>query len=280
MRRFFMRFGAALLLALALPSHPACAEAGQWRSLEPGLDLGEFTALRPSSVGNSRITVLRVDPAKFSLGLHSANALKLPEALPINGWMREQKLVAAINAGMFEPDGSTTGYSRIGTDVLTSAWKAEYGAFLAFDPADASLPAVSILDSECDDVRALEKRYRVVLQSMRLVDCKGANLWQPSRRTWSTAALGVDNGGRVLFIMARSLWDVHDFIDNVKALPIGLVRAMYLEGGPEASLAVEAGGVSLLQLGGRDASFSGNDSVSRAWKLPNVIGVRRKEGAQ
>ena len=39
----------------------------------------------------------------------------------------------------------------------------------------------------------------------------------------------------MLFIHARSPWDMHDFIVNLQKLPLGIVRAMYLEGGPEAS---------------------------------------------
>ena len=40
---------------------------GPWQSLAPGMDLGMFPASRPSSSGDSRITVLRIDPALWSL---------------------------------------------------------------------------------------------------------------------------------------------------------------------------------------------------------------------
>lgn len=259
---------------------PAASQPAQWRTLEPGLDVGEFVAQRPSTTGDSRITVLRIDPVRFTLGLYSANALSLPKALPIDGWMRDRKLVAAINAGMFERDGSTTGYARIGSHVLQPARKKSYNAYFALQPDAAALPRVAILDADCDDVAALEPRYRVVLQSMRMIDCNGNNVWHPSGRAWSTAALGVDGSGRVLFIMARAPWDVHDFIDNLKALPIGLTRAMYLEGGPEVSLAVDAGGVSFVRIGSWETGFNENDNNDQAWALPNIIGVQRKEGVR
>jgi hypothetical protein len=79
----------------------------------------------------------------------------------------------------------------------------------------------------------------------------------------------------VLFIHARSPWDVHDFIDALQELPLGLRRAMYLEGGPEASLSLDAGGAAILRVGSWETGFNENDDNVRPWALPNIIGARR-----
>jgi hypothetical protein len=249
----------------------------KWRELEPGLAFGKFTAHIPSPRGDSKIAVLRIDPKRFKFSLLSAGAMKLPRALPIDEWMRKHKLVAAINAGMFEPDGSTVGYSRIDKNVLKSHRKSMYKAYFAADLSKKTrLPAATILDAECDKrARKKESRYRIVLQSIRMISCNGKNLWKKSPRIWSTAALAVDKHGNVLFIHSRSPWDVHDFIDILKEMPLGITRAMYLEGGPEASLAVAAGGVNKLFLGSYETGFNENDHNWRAWALPNIIGVER-----
>jgi hypothetical protein len=177
-----------------------------------GLDLGEFTAPNASPVGDSLITAVRIDPAYFKLDLLSTIGLALPDALTIDDWAHRYQLLAAINAGMFDQDRrTTTGYARIGTRMLNPSWKPTYQAFLALDPDDPKLPAATILDAECDDVKGLEAHYRVVLQSLRMVDCKGRNRWAEALRAWSAAALAVDGAGRVLFIHARSPWPVHDF---------------------------------------------------------------------
>jgi hypothetical protein len=126
----------------------------------------------------------------------------------------------------------------------------------------------------------MEKHYRVVLQSMRMVDCKGANRWQKSARIWSTAALAIDGQGRVLLIHARSPWDVHDFIEILLELPLGVRRAMYLEGGPEASLSLEAAGVSIVRVGSWETGFNENDGNVQPWALPNVIGARRTDDGE
>ena len=257
-------------------AEPIPAAGDRWQSIEPGLDLGNFIAPNPSTVGDSAITIVRIEPARFKLDLFSAGAMKLPR-LSIDAWTKGQQLVAAINAGMYEPGGGTTGYSRVGDMTLNPKRKSDYEAFLAFDPDDASLPSVTILDPECDDVKARERHYRVILQSIRMIDCKGVNRWQKSPRIWSTAALAIDDQGHVLLIHARSPWDVHDFIAILQKLPLGIRRALYLEGEPEASLSLDTERVSRVQIGSWETGFNENDDNVTPWPLPNVIGVRRRQ---
>ena len=247
-----------------------------WQTLEPGLELVEVKAPKPSAVGDSRITAVRIDAARFRFDLLSVVDLKLPEALTVDAWTSRYHLVAAINAGMFELDRrTTTGYGRVGATLLNPKWKPTYQSFLALDPDDPKLPAATLLDPECDDVKKVERHYRVVLQGPRMVDCKGTNRWAKAARSWSTAALAIDDRGRILFIHARSPWPVHDFIENLLALPLGIRRAMYLEGGPEASLSLAAPGASFVRVGSWETGFNENDDNRALWELPNVLGVRR-----
>jgi hypothetical protein len=58
-------------------------------------------------------------------------------------------------------------------------------------------------------------------------------------------------------------------------LPLGILRAMHLEGGPEASLTIRAGGVRLHLAGSYETRFNENDKNRTQWRLPNVLGVRR-----
>src|SRR5206468_3610842 len=88
--------------------------------------------------------------------------------------------------------------------------------------------------------RAWCARARLV-QSIRMISCNGENVWSRQERRWSTAAIGMDALGRILFLHVRSPYSTHDLIDILKALPLGLTRAMYAEGGPEAQLFVSSG---------------------------------------
>ena len=62
------------------------------------------------------------------------------------------------------------------------------------------------------------------------------------------------------------------------ALPPGLWNqlreAMYVEGGPEAQLYVNAGGREVELVGSHGSSFAGIEN-SYALPIPNVLGVRR-----
>jgi hypothetical protein len=48
-----------------------------WRPLAAGLDVGRFPAPEKSAVGDSMVTVVRVDPARYVFRLLSARLLGL-----------------------------------------------------------------------------------------------------------------------------------------------------------------------------------------------------------
>jgi hypothetical protein len=117
-----------------------------------------------------------------------------------------------------------------------------------------------------------------VVQNLRLikrVDGKGKNVWPDQPRRWSEAAIAMDDHGRLLLIFSRDPWSMADFNRAVLALPLGVERAMHVEGGPEASLSVRAGETRLDYFGGYETGFMENDDNDRAWPIPNVLGVRR-----
>ena len=100
------------------------------------------------------------------------------------------------------------------------------------------------------------------------------NVWTQQARRWSIAAIAQDQSGRILFLHTRSPLPVHDFINAVQALPLSVARAMYQEGGPEATLYVKAGGFELERAGSYETGFTENDDNGEAWPLPNVFGIR------
>ena len=62
MRRLFVFF--LVLLASANLEGDAKPE---WKSLAPGLEITSLTAVQPAQMGDSKITVLRIDPNKWDL---------------------------------------------------------------------------------------------------------------------------------------------------------------------------------------------------------------------
>ncbi len=251
---------------------------GTWTSLEAGLEVGTFRGPAPSP-GDARVWVARLDPARFELRLANASA---SDARPrtVKRWALATGAVAAINAGMFQTDGLTNlGLMRTREHQNNPRRSARFKAVLAFDPLRPGLPPARILDAECGDMDALASGYGTLIQSIRLVSCERKNVWAPDTKRRSTAAVGIDGAGRILFMHARAPWPVHDLVDALLAAPIDLRRAMYVEGGPEAQLFVRAGGRDVERLGALERASGEGEAVGLAWEIPNaVIAVRREAG--
>ncbi|MBI5547609.1 MAG: phosphodiester glycosidase family protein [Deltaproteobacteria bacterium] len=263
---------------LLLASLVAASASIDFRPLEPGLELAEVQLPVRSSVGDSTVTVLRIDPARFSLTLLAAAPSTGSRSRTARAWVRNHGLAAAVNAGMFEPGGKPTGFARKGSAVLNGRWKAGYQAALAFGPRKEGLPAVRILDKDCDgDLQVASAGYEHVVQSIRMIDCRRRNAWGVRKQRYSSVIAAVDTRGRLLLLHCRSPFVMHDYIAQLLSLSaLDLQRALYLEGGPEASLYVEAGGRQVQRVGSFETGFNENDENRELWDLPNVIGVRRR----
>jgi len=68
---------------------------------------------------------------------------------------------------------------------------------------------------------------------------------------------------------------MHDFNEILLKLPINIVVAQHMEGGPEASLYFDLKGTKI-ELIGSFESFNENDGNVKFWAIPNVIGVEER----
>jgi uncharacterized protein YigE (DUF2233 family) len=252
--------------------------ASPWERLERGLELGVLNAPHPSSQGDSKIRVLRIDPHDFELRLLNASAPGQGQALTAREWSQSHGLVAAINASMYVQDHLTSvGLMRTRAHVNNPRLTRDK-AVLAFDPRSPGMPPVKLIDRGCDDFDAWKTHYDTFIQSIRMVSCRGENVWAQGGEEWSIAAVGVDRRGRLLFIHSRSPYTPHDLIENLLSLPLGLAGAMYVEGGPEAQLYVQSGDREVELVGSRGTSLFDSGDNQRAWPVPNVIGVVARNG--
>ncbi|MFH2127078.1 MAG: phosphodiester glycosidase family protein, partial [Pseudomonadota bacterium] len=62
-------------------------------------------------------------------------------------------------------------------------------------------------------------------------------------------------------------------VDRLLALPLGLKAAMYVEGGPEATLYASDGRRELSVVGSFGSKAEQTEANTGQWALPNVIGV-------
>ena len=246
-----------------------------WSEVEEGLLIGEFDSPLSIEKNPSKITVIKIDPRKFSFRLLCTSELGR-EKLTAREWCEKYNLVAAANAGMFQEDGVTSvgymkNFSHINNPRLGRA-----NSVLAFNPVEPGLPEIRIIDRECQDFDGLKKKYHTFVQSIRMISCEQQNVWSQQSSKWSTLAIGIDAGGNVLLLFTKTPQTVHDFIETLLALPLDLQSAMYLEGGPQASLYLSAGKNSVERSGVWEARLDENSQFQFALPIPNVIGIARK----
>ncbi|MCC8193714.1 MAG: phosphodiester glycosidase family protein [Deltaproteobacteria bacterium] len=283
-----------VLCCLFLSLNAAAAVQGgiRWQTLEPGLDLARVTVtFTPSSPAPSpptsaddgggtspltgpqeaTTTILRIDPEKFTFSLYMASE-QGPKTLGQIG--TSENFVAAINAGMFQRDGVTnTGYLRSRSHTNNGHVAANFGAFFVARPEKDGLPQARLLDKHADDWETALRHYGLVMQNYRMTAPDGRVIWKQADRLHSVAALSQDTKGNILFLLCPSPVPAADYMAALLRLPLGIGVVMYLEGGSEAALLINAGGINAVEAG---RHTSGLWSGSASLMLPNVLGVRRR----
>jgi len=250
---------------------------GSFTNLEPGFELGIFDAPVKSEYGDSRITILKIDPKIFFVDIYCESYYKSKHRT-LREWAEEFNLIAATNAGMYAEDYITSvGYLKSGNHVNNSHINSKYNCIFACRPAENNIPAAQIIDLKNQDFNIWKSKYLSFSQSIRMISYRQLNVWQPQEKKWSIACLAMDKSGNVLFIHCRSIYSVHDFINILLDLPLNIFNAMYLEGGPEAGLYFSAGGIERETYGIYESSFIIGESNESASPVPNIIGIKKVE---
>ena len=254
----------------ALPIGPA-PEPLPWQQLEPGLEYADFDREDQS---RSTVVVLRFDPAFFVFSLHTISEKGGPPKT-LRQWAEAQDLVAAINASMYLPDGSTsTGFMRNGGHINNKRIAGRFGVFFVAEPDDASLPSVALMDKDTEGWEQKLNHYKVVVQNYRMINARRNILWSPGGPLYSISAVGQDGSGKILFMHCREPIDAYSFASLLLHLPLDVRTVMYVEGGAQAGLALRTRGYSLAWGGRHPADFLVTGNVNAA--LPNILGVKRR----
>jgi len=254
------------------------ADSDAWQKLDDGLYLGEFDPQKKSEIYQCKIIVLKFDPKVYSFHLLTATEHdRKPRTA--KQWCREFGLRASINASMYLSIDllKSTGYMKNYKHVNNSHINPAFGAFIAFNPKDSFLPELQIIDRRLHrNWKDLIKKYNTVVQNYRMISKGKKRGWPQQEQMYSIAAIGTDRKNNVLFIHSQSPYSTHDFIHILLSIPIHIENAVYLEGGPEATLYYTIEGKELTVFEGCNIENAGYDT--RAWgsRIPNVIGVKQR----
>ena len=211
--------------------------------LSPGLELQRFDVETRQGDADGDVHVLRIDPRLWQLSVLAAARHADGAKRTLAAWGRDFALAAAVNAGMYQEDGSThVGFCQVDGEVLHGAANSYLSAFVCdpVAPADSSAgagdPPFAIVDLDVIPLGELRTRYRTVVQNLRLIKYPRENRWSPTRDRWREVALAQDDQGRALFVLCTRNLSMHEFNEMLLELPLGVVAAQHLEGSGAAGL--------------------------------------------
>ena len=252
------------------PDAPCAADI----ALGPGLqhERRAISATKSPTGTTPCLDVVRADLATYRLKVLTS-ARDGNGSHPAPWWRDTFKLVAVPNAGMFHEGGDPVGLlvedgATLGHDNKT------FSGYLAFDDATG---AATIAGRDCPgfDLAKLRTKYRSIVQSGRLLGCNGEALPWKDKKQYSAAAIGISRDGtQVVFLHARDAVTMTELAAAVAELD--LLGAIFLEGGPEASLVVRGGKSELARVGSYETGFVENNENQSFWWLPNVLALETR----
>jgi hypothetical protein len=267
---FFVSLAGAVFLLTPWNTHA-------WEKLAEGLFVGEFDSPTKSPVSNDSIVVLRIDPEMYAFRLLSASEHG-DKPRRARQWADDFGLLAVINASMYQEDDETsTGYMKNFGHINNGQINSRFGAFMVFHPNRPGIPRVQIIDRYYHGWKKIIQQYDTVIQNYRMISLKGENVWKPSHKIYSAACVGMNEEGHVLFIHSRSPFSVHDLNQILLGLPIAIKNAMYVEGGPEATLYVNVSGKARAWVGNYEIDVTEHNHNRWGCEIPNVIGIVKRE---
>jgi hypothetical protein len=250
-----------------------------WHELQPGISFKEVDAPEKSILNDSRIFILKADPklCKFQLLTSSQHDRK---NRPADEWANEFKVNVVVNAGMFNMANGRTnkGYLKNFSHYNNSRRNGGYNVMMALNPKIKSGPQMVIYDLTCASWDSIQKEYSSICQGMRMIDCNGNRMaWDKNPGQACSMVIGAtDISGNLFFIFSRSPYTHQKMIEFLYLLIPEIRTSVYLEGGPEASLYIQAGDTIISKIGSYVSKTYANDRNDHFWRIPNVIGISSK----
>jgi hypothetical protein len=248
-----------------------------WKKLAKGIDLIETDAPKRSIVGDSKLTILKIDPKAFDFYLITATEYKSKKT--VCEWADTFAFNVVMNAGMYELSNGliNRGYMKTHQHFNNRNFNPAYKAMIAMHPVDSLNPKFDILDLHCESWESVNRQYHTYAQGMRMIDCNGEPLgWNKRNQSCSMLIAALDHDNNLYYIFSRSPYTHNEMIRFMLGFPFELTNGIYLEGGPETSLYVSIGETVLEKLGSYVSVTYPTDENAQFWRLPNVIGLKAK----
>jgi uncharacterized protein YigE (DUF2233 family) len=253
----------------------SCRSINRWQQVDEGLAIGEFEIAGAKPFQKTSLFIIKIDPLFYEFKLLSASELGRI-ALTTKQWSKKYNLITAINAGMYQTDMmSNVGFMKNFEHKNNTHINSTHKSLAVFNPKENTDPPFYMHDLDETNVDSILIRYNTAIQNLRLIKRPAENRWEKQNEKWSEAALGQEVNGNVLFIYSRRPVSMYDFNQALLRLPINIVCAQHLDGGPHASLYFSHNGLVRNYQGAVSLNHD-MEEIIQGIALPNIIGVRKR----
>ena len=250
----------------------------QWVELTKGMEYREIDAPKKSFIGDSKISILRMDPQHFHFDLYTATQF---DSVPrdLHTWADTFDLLVAFNAGMYNLARplQSRAYLKSGAHLNNGKILENFNLMLALGPKPNSQRSnIEVLDLTCANWEQEQHNFSGFAQGLRMIDCNGNPMnWQKKVQSCSMLIAAEDEKGWFYLIFTRSPYTHNQMIGFMTQMPYGLHDAIYLEGGPETSLLIDVNGHCIEKVGSWVSTTWERNDNNHFWRLPNIVGVHR-----
>ncbi len=249
-----------------------------WVELTKGMEYREINAPKKSFIGDSKISILRMDPQQFHFDLFTATQY---DSLPrdLHTWADTFDLLVAFNAGMYNLARplQSRAYLKSGSHLNNGKLLENFNLMLALGPKPNSQRSnIEVLDLTCASWEQEQQNFSGFAQGLRMIDCNGNPMnWQKKVQSCSMLVAAEDQKGWFYLIFTRSPYTHNQMIGFMTEMPYGLHDAIYLEGGPETSLLIDVNGHCIEKVGSWVSTTWERNDNNHFWRLPNIVGVHK-----
>jgi hypothetical protein len=240
------------------------------------MEYREIDAPKKSFIGDSKISILRMDPQHFHFDLYTATQY---DSVPrdLHTWADTFDLLVAFNAGMYNLARplQSRAYLKSGAHLNNGKILENFNLMLALGPKPNSQRSnIEVLDLTCANWEQEQQNFSGFAQGLRMIDCNGnAMNWQKKVQSCSMLVAAEDQKGWFYLIFTRSPYTHNQMIGFMTEMPYGLHDAIYLEGGPETSLLIDVNGHCIEKVGSWVSTTWERNDNNHFWRLPNIVGV-------
>jgi len=270
MNRFFLVV--ILFLTFSCTSQEKKETIQTWGKVADGVSIMEMNAPIKSILGDSKLTIIRLNKDSVQAFLKMASA---EDSVPktVKEWADTFDFQLTVNAGMYDLAKPLTskGFMKTESKFNNSKINTSYNGICFIQDQ-----RIDLTDLMCETNFSFTKQ-QACFQGMRLLDCKGTEMdWKRKKQSCSMLVMGEDNKNHLYIIFTRSPYYHQDMVGFLKQMPFNLGLTMYLEGGPETSVYLNTPSKKIELVGSYVSNTYPTDKNDHFWPLPNVIGFKFK----